>query len=66
MTRKWVSSMPIGLVLLLGFIAVLVIGWLVMAYKSPPLMRRNSADYRYQHTENPDYFPGHGGAATGG
>jgi len=60
-----VSIMPIGLVLLLAFIAVLVIGWLVMAYNSQPLKRRNSADYRHQQSENPDYSTPSGGGQGG-
>jgi len=58
--------MSLGFVLLLAVLTVVVVVWLVMAYREPPLKRRVSADYRHQHTENPDYFPGHGGSASGG
>lgn len=57
--------MPVGLVLLLACIAVLVIGWLVMACKAPPLARRDSADYRHQQSENPDYSTPSGGGQGG-
>ena len=49
--------MPIGLMLLLGFITVLLIAWLVVASKEPPIKRRNAAGYRHQQSENPDYMP---------
>lgn len=48
-------------VLLLIAVAVLVVGWLVLAYREPPMKQRNSSQYRHQHTENPDYVPGIGG-----
>ncbi|MDQ3477019.1 MAG: LapA family protein [Actinomycetota bacterium] len=57
--------MPIGLVLLLAFIGWLVIGWLVMAYKAPPLKRRDNTGYAHQHTENPDWLPPSGGGQGG-
>lgn len=49
--------MPLGLVLLLAGVTVLVVVWLVMAYRAPAPKRRISADYRHQQTENPDYMP---------
>ncbi|MGI8625187.1 MAG: LapA family protein [Geodermatophilaceae bacterium] len=57
--------MSFGLALLIAVVIALVVGWLVMAYREPPSKRRISADYRHQQTENPDYFPGHAGGATG-
>ncbi len=48
-------------VLILVAVAALIVGWLVLAYHEPPLRRRNSSDYRHQHTENPDYVPPIGG-----
>lgn len=49
--------MSLEAVLVIAFLVALVVGWLVVAYKEPPIKPRNTADYRHQHTENPDYMP---------
>lgn len=51
--------------MLIVAVVALVVGWLVLTHKDSPSKRREHADYRQQHTENPDYFPGHGGQAVG-
>jgi len=57
--------MSLGLIVLMTLLTTLLIGWLMMAFREPPLTRRVSADYRRQHTENPDWLPGHAGGASG-
>lgn len=55
--------MSVTVVLIIVGVGVLVAAWLVQAYREPPPRRRPSQNYQNQHTENPAYFPGHGGGA---
>lgn len=51
--------MTVGFVLFLGTPAALVAVWGMSTYRQPQIARRNAAGYRHQHTQNPDYLPGH-------
>ncbi len=53
--------MPLPGVLVLLAVVALIIVWALLTYRDQPTRRRSSADYRHQHTENPDYMPGSGG-----
>ena len=55
----------IGLIVGISVLALIVF-WLVVVSRPKPQARaRQAASYRHQHTENPDWFPGHGGGAGG-
>ncbi len=53
--------MSVGFVLFLVALGVLVVGWLALGVRQPLVARRRSQEYQHQHTENPDYLPGHAG-----
>lgn len=53
--------MSLAAMLVILAVVALVVGWAVLTYRDKPTRHRNSADYRHQHTENPDYLPGSGG-----
>lgn len=58
-------SVSIESLLVITFLVALVVGWLLLAYKEPPIKGRDTADYRHQQTENPDYSTPSGGGQGG-
>lgn len=58
--------MSVGFVLFIVGLAVLIITWLALGVRQPLVARRRSQEYQHQHTENPDYLPGHAGQGGGG
>lgn len=58
--------MTVATVLIMLAVVVLVVGWLVLVHRESPKRPRDSSEYRHQHTENPEYLPGHAGQAGAG
>ncbi|MDQ3477384.1 MAG: hypothetical protein M3492_13945, partial [Actinomycetota bacterium] len=60
-SRNQVVTMTTAGILVAAVLGLLVIGWLTLSYFIPMYRQRpGGQSYQTQHTENPEYFPGHG------